>query len=210
MGQPASAASATPASPNPNHARNATTPWTATGCAGAGAARSPRPGALDEPHRLVSPTSKLSALLPVVLTMQEALRGKPSYSILDIGPGMGKVGLACREYLGTGLARLEAVEAESRYVTPLLWEIYDHIEVEDCRKSDTEYLSSFDLAIMCDVIEHMPASDGHQILQRFRGDVVITTPRSWFQNAECVEFPSETHHCVWTRRYSRACNVAGG
>jgi hypothetical protein len=53
---------------------------------------------------------------------------------------------------------------------------------------------------MLDVIEHMPIKDGHQLLQRFRGDVVITTPRRWFQNPEAAEgWPTETHHCVWTR-----------
>ena len=60
-----------------------------------------------EPHRLVSPTSKLSAL-PVVLAMQEAVSGKPSFSMLDVGPGMGKVGLAAGS-TWHGLARLEAV-----------------------------------------------------------------------------------------------------
>lgn len=144
------------------------------------------------------PTSKLSAALPVILTLTEATRGMDRFEMLDVGPGHGKYGLLAREYL-PNLGLLDAVEAESRYITPLLWEIYDTVICDDVRHWHEEQLD-YDVVLMADVIEHMPISEGLQLLQRTPGHVVVTTPRRFFQNPEAAEgWPTEVHHCVWTR-----------
>lgn len=143
------------------------------------------------------PTSKLSAALPVILALQEAVAGKTSFSMLDVGPGLGKYGLLAREYLH-GVDQLDAVEVESRYITPTLWEIYDCVHGNDIRDWSTDALSNYDVVLMADVIEHMPKEDGLALIDRIPGPAVMTTPSVWFQNPESEDgWPSEQHRSLW-------------
>jgi 2-polyprenyl-3-methyl-5-hydroxy-6-metoxy-1,4-benzoquinol methylase len=136
----------------------------------------------------------LSAALPVILALQEAVIGKASFSALDVGPGHGKYGLLMREYLH-GLDRLDAVEAESRYITPVLWEVYDRVMLADVRELDA---FDYDVVLMADVIEHLEKQDGRELLERITCPVVITTPSVWFQNPEADQgWPTERHRSIW-------------
>lgn len=140
------------------------------------------------------PTSKLSAALPVILALEEAVRGKHGFSMLDVGPGHGKYGLLAREYLPE-LAVLDAVEAESRYITPVLWEIYDTVIQGDVLEMES---FDYDVVLMADVIEHLEKQEGHDLLNRITCPVVITTPAVWFQNPEAGQgWPTEEHRSIW-------------
>ena len=143
------------------------------------------------------PTSKLSAALPVILALQQAVAGKGSFSMLDVGPGHGKYGLLAREYLH-GLERLDAIEAESRYLTPVLWEVYDTVQLGDVRDAPDSLLDAYDVILMADVIEHLEKQDGRELLERISCPVVITTPSVWFQNPEADNgWPTERHRSLW-------------
>lgn len=143
------------------------------------------------------PTSKLSAALPVILALQEAVAGKGSFSMLDVGPGYGKYGLLAREYLH-GLRRLDAIEAEGRYLTPVLWEVYDWVQLGDVRDMPSEFFDPYDVCLFADVIEHLTKADGHEVLARITCPVVITTPSVWFQNPEADNgWPTERHRSIW-------------
>ena len=143
------------------------------------------------------PTSKLSAALPVILALQQAVIGKSHFSMLDVGPGHGKYGLLAREYLH-GLDQLWALEAEARYITPTLWEIYDNVEHGDVREATGSFLSSFNVVLLADVIEHLEKPDGQALLERITCPVVITTPSVWFQNPEADQgWPTERHRSIW-------------
>jgi SAM-dependent methyltransferase len=144
------------------------------------------------------PTSKLSYAGPVIRTATNILRDQARYSVLDIGPGYGKYGLLLREYLGAGLEYVDAVEAESRYVGPRLFEIYDDVMVTDALRLEQAVYDRYDLVLLVDVIEHFTLTDGLSLLRRIHCPVVVTTPTRFFQNPESVEWPTEEHKSLWT------------
>lgn len=139
------------------------------------------------------PTSKLE-LTPVIVNM--AWEVAPT-TILDVGPGYGKMGLLCREYLEKPLV-IDAVEMEPRYVTERLTAIYDHVNVKDVTQLRPELLAQYDLVLLIDVIEHLEKPDGLRLLESITGNVIVSTPRDFFQNPECEEYPSECHRSHWT------------
>jgi 2-polyprenyl-3-methyl-5-hydroxy-6-metoxy-1,4-benzoquinol methylase len=116
--------------------------------------------------------------------------------VVDIGPGWGKYGLLCREYLHN-IDWLDAVEvSEGRKATQD--PIYDDVHVSDVRLF--KYWRCYDLALMIDVIEHMDHEDGHQILQKVLGDgcsVLVSTPKAFVEQSDARN-PYETHVSLWT------------
>lgn len=138
--------------------------------------------------------------MPVVLqachAQAERDRRGP-FSILDVGPGLGKYGLLLREYLHAPLV-IDAVEAERRYCTPRLRAIYDSIIVNDATKLHRHVLERYDLVVMVDVIEHLTEQAGRDLLDRIKGHVIITTPTVYFQNPEAARgWPTEEHRSFW-------------
>lgn len=65
-------------------------------------------------------------------------------SVLDIGPGFGKYGLLCREYLDIWNKwtyskdkwdiRIDAIEAFANYITPVHKYIYNNIYIGDAKE----------------------------------------------------------------------------
>jgi hypothetical protein len=137
------------------------------------------------------PTSNLH-LAPDVITLVD--QAHPT-TILDVGPGRGKFGVLCREYVPT-LNVIDAVEAWPDYVTDRLLCIYDHVFVEDVRNLEPETLASYDLVLMSEVIEHLPKEEGLALLDRIPGHVVITTPVEFFPSVNYP--PTEKHVSHWT------------
>lgn len=123
---------------------------------------------------------------------------KPTH-VLDIGPGYGKYGLACREYAGPQLRSLVAIETEPRYLTRFPWleAIYDDVYIGD-GKTPRLNQSEGGLVLMIDVLEHMTFEDGAEVLRKNRCPIIVCTPMEWFQNPEATEYPSERHRSLWT------------
>jgi hypothetical protein len=117
--------------------------------------------------------------------------------VLDIGPGWGKYGLACREYLPQ-LESLDAVEVpQGRYPTQDV--IYDSIFVGDIRDTPEHFFLPYDLVLLIDVIEHMSLEDGHELLarmQRAGPSVLVSSPTQFFDQ-HVDSNPYETHVSFW-------------
>lgn len=141
------------------------------------------------------PTSNLACWLSILNMAHEV---KPR-SVLDVGPGYGKGGLLCREYLPP-LDRLDAIEAEARYADQFPWldAIYDNVHLADVRAAPHAYFDAYDLVLMIDVLEHVTHDEGADLLRRIRPRVIVCTPRDFFQNPNVEEWPTEMHRSVWT------------
>lgn len=137
------------------------------------------------------PTSNLH-LAPDVITLVD--QAHPT-TILDVGPGRGKFGVLCREYVPS-LGYIAAVEAWAPYVTPMLYAIYDYVYVKDVRELTDETLAGYDLVLMSEVIEHLPKDEGLALLDRIPGHVVISTPEEFFPSVDYP--PTEKHVSHWT------------
>jgi hypothetical protein len=140
------------------------------------------------------PSSYADSFAPIVHT----LIGLDPKSVLDVGPGWGKYGLACREYL-PALERLMAVEVpEGRLCTQDT--IYDQVYTGDVRLfGNSEFWRRFDLVLLIDVIEHMPLDEGKALLSgiaRAGVQALVSTPRVFFEQ-HVPGNPHEAHLCVW-------------
>jgi hypothetical protein len=141
------------------------------------------------------PSSFVDAFAPIV----HALVDLKPLSVLDVGPGWGKYGLACREYVST-LERLMAVEVpEGRLPTQDV--IYDEVYTGDVRVfPNREFWQRFDLVLLIDVIEHMRHDDGERLLDRMiRAGcrVLVSTPKIFMEQHD-PNNPHEEHLCLWT------------
>ena len=136
------------------------------------------------------PTSFMQNIPDVVELMQKL---KPK-RILDIGIGNGKYGLLAHEYIDG--VEVDGVEAYEPYITDIQRAIYHNIFIGDVTKMDAKKLKGYDLYLMIDVIEHVPKSVGHRILQQLDGLVLESTPvedyRAHYENH------FEDHVSHWT------------
>lgn len=142
------------------------------------------------------PSSFASSFSPIV----NLLCARSAETIVDIGPGWGKYGLACREYL-PNLKTLHAVEVKQGRM-PTQDAIYDWVYTGDAR--DDVFTSRFwvrwELALFIDVIEHMTLEEGHALLQKILGSgvaVLVSTPRH-FMEQHVEQNPHEDHISLWS------------
>lgn len=124
----------------------------------------------------------------------------PHANILDVGPGYGKYGLACRELLNEKPERIDAVEKTVEYIDihRLVCQ-YDLVMDGDVCDLPDQVLAAYQVVIMVDVIEHIPFVDAYAVLARIPGRVVISTPVAWCQTDPGLP-PAETHVSHWTER----------
>lgn len=103
---------------------------------------------------------------------------KPS-TALDIGAGSGTYGKMIRNEF-PDIFTLEAVEVWGPYVEQFsLYGIYNQIYVCDVRHIDQGLTTGFDVAIIGDVIEHMPRHEAKAVLNRLisgNKNVIISFP----------------------------------
>lgn len=137
------------------------------------------------------PSSYLDSVLPVMHTVI----GLDPRRVLDVGPGWGKYGVMCREYLPE-LMVLDAVEVpEGRLRTQDT--IYDEVWEIDARRFGG--WGRYDLVLLIDVIEHMSKDDGHALLwgiQRSGPKVLVSTPKVFFEQHDDHN-PYEEHLSLW-------------
>lgn len=140
------------------------------------------------------PSSFAGSFAPIVNTLIHANPGR----VLDIGPGWGKYGLACREYL-PDLEFLAAIEVpQGRLSTQDA--IYDHVFVGDVRNAPDTTFAGYDVALLIDVIEHMTLDDGMQILSTIQENgccPLVSTPKQFMEQHDDLN-PFETHVSLWT------------
>ena len=133
-------------------------------------------------------------------------------SVLDIGTGFGKYGLLCREFLelwdgketyGKFRHRIEGIEIFEKYLTPVHAYVYDRVHVGDAAQVVQNLESSFELALLIDVLEHFDRPAGEKlvadILSRCRY-LIASVPRDNGQQGEMYENSHETHLAQWTAR----------
>jgi hypothetical protein len=136
------------------------------------------------------PSNNLISIFDIL----ETIRLINAKSILDIGVGFGKWGLLIREYFDLRpdekkgyddwSIRLDGIEANEKYLTPVHDYIYDHIfvgEAIDILSNNNLY---YDLILGIDVIEHFTKTKGLEFLNlcRNRGRTVfINTPNIYYK-----------------------------
>ncbi len=158
---------------------------------------------------LYMPTSFFSSITNV-MTLIMAL-DPPPRTILDVGIGMGKYGLLCREYLThwdrptrRALERIDGIEAYAPNVTALQKNIYDEIFFGDAREIlPTLQNDAYDLALLMDVIEHFDQRDGEKILrelQRVARVVLVSTPSFFYEQGKGRDDPFAVHRSFWSAR----------
>lgn len=116
-------------------------------------------------------------------------------SILEIGVGFGKWGVIARECLDAWKGhyhraqwqvRIEGIEIFEGYRNPIWAAAYDHVHIGDALTL-VKTLGHFDVALICDVIEHMEKPTGRELLNRLLNccdTVILTTPLSFWPQQE--------------------------
>ena len=117
--------------------------------------------------------------------------------MVDVGPGWGKYGLMCREYL-PDLLLLEAVEVKQGRV----WtqeSIYNNVHTSDVRDIDPALWADTELVLIIDVIEHMRKVEGQTLLKDIvnaGASVLVSTPKV-FAHQHDDHNPYEEHISLW-------------
>jgi hypothetical protein len=159
------------------------------------------------------PSSDIKQIFPIFDVLQTA---KPE-SILDIGPGYGKLGVLCREYLDVSPQfltetqypppqhlTLDCIEIFEDYISPLHRHIYDHIYIGNALTIlPTLKNEAYDMALVVDVLEHFSTPDAVRliasVLQKSKM-ALVATPRIGWTQLEVFGNAFEEHLTVWTKR----------
>lgn len=126
-----------------------------------------------------------------------------SDSVLDLGCGLGRYKLECREYIGVDIKENEHVDI-----------------VADIR----EWLPrmEYDVVLMLDIIEHMEKHEGVEVLEgvmEIAKKIILLTPIMWDDNNWSVELynnPYQEHKSLWSaddftsHRWRKVDNVMDG
>lgn len=141
------------------------------------------------------PSSYIDSVAPIV----KAIIGLSPQRVLDVGPGWGKYGLLCREYL-PDLQALWAIEVPEGRL-PTQDAIYDRVYTGDIRlfRSWPRW-HEIDVVLMVDVIEHLPLNDGHSVLKAIQAagcSVLVSTPQLFTEQHDDYN-PHEEHLSLWT------------
>ena len=129
-------------------------------------------------------------------------------SILEIGVGFGKWGVIAREYLDAWQGRfrredwqvrIEGVEIFEGYRNPVWDAVYDRIYIGDATRI-LNTLDSFDVGLICDVIEHIEKPAGRALINQLLAHcetVILTTPLSFWPQGEEHGNVNRKHLCLW-------------
>lgn len=140
------------------------------------------------------------------------VRLKPK-SILEIGPGFGKYGYLCREYLelwdgrdqyGDWQCRIDCIEAFPQYITPVHRQIYSNVYTGNALEILPGLNERYDLILMVDVFEHFTEEEGHRLLPSCllkAGHVLIASPKAVNDQEQSFGNEFEKHRFEWKRRH---------
>lgn len=140
------------------------------------------------------------------------IRKKNPSSILDIGPGFGKYGLLCREYLEIWnrkayskekwKIRIDAIEVFKEYITPIHEYIYNNILIGNAKKLITEINLRYDLILLIDVLEHFNKKDGNKLikdLRRISNSILLSIPKNIGTQGIMFNNKFEEHKGQWSK-----------
>lgn len=138
----------------------------------------------------------------------ERLRLLKPASIIDIGCGWGRWGFLAREFLELWEHRyapedwklhIAALDVHPGTWTPIHVYLYDETIQADV--SDWEPSRRYDVAVLCDVLEHMPKQDAEGVLAMLLGwcgAVLVGVPLgAWPLRAGFDGNPHEAHVARW-------------
>lgn len=135
------------------------------------------------------------------------LKERPE-TILDAGVGFGKYGVLCRELLDIASeryeksdwqVRIDGIEGFSEYRNPIHDYVYDRVYYGLIQEAPEKLETSYDLALMIDVLEHFSKEEGYRavdgLLKRCRL-LLISVPaipceQSYLSN------DLEEHKSIW-------------
>lgn len=137
------------------------------------------------------------------------MRERKPRSILDVGCGWGRWGFLAREFLELWehnyqkeqwQVRIDCIDVHPGTWTPVHDFVYDHKYEGDVREFKLPL--AYDMAICCDVLEHIPKEDSLALVQRLRDagtSVVIGVPlgEMWphYEGFDGNDFAG--HVCHW-------------
>jgi len=133
------------------------------------------------------------------------LRALQPSSILDVGVGMGALGMLARQTLDIAngnlprdswKVRIDGIEVFEPYRNPLWEYYYDAVALGEAREEVRKLERTYDMALCCDVLEHFDLDDAvqfaHEILNRARC-LLITTPNEPYRQAPTLGNNAERH-----------------
>jgi hypothetical protein len=141
-------------------------------------------------------SSLIQAYPPIV----QLLIDQDPESIIDVGPGWGTYGLACREHLQS-LQSLHALErSEGRRPTQAA--IYDWVYVGDTRDStyNAKFWARWQLALFIDVIDYLTLDEGQRLFSKILNantTILVATPT-----------PAPGHTSPWSRDAFASYDIA--
>lgn len=139
--------------------------------------------------------------------MVDQLRTLDPRSIVDVGCGWGRWGFLAREFLELWehrftprewQLRIDAIDVHPGTWTPVHEHVYDRCFETDIRTWEPD--RGYDVAIACDVIEHLPKDDGLAVLERLKdlcGAVLLGLPLGWGTRQGFDGNPYEAHLSSW-------------
>lgn len=136
-------------------------------------------------------------------------KNRPNLStVLDVGVGFGKDGFLLREYYEAKehhryqpkdwKLKITGVEIFEPYISDLQRSIYTEIIIGDVFAVLAK-LGKFELAILGDVIEHLPKEDGFKLIHELFNhveDIIIVTPKGLKEHSD-EDNPYEEHKSGW-------------
>lgn len=146
----------------------------------------------------------------IPLVIAEVLKLNPK-SVLDVGCGFGKYGVLLREYLDVirdkhynkseWVRRIDAVEVNREYITPLHEYVYSNVYVDGALKFLSGIKHRYDVILLCDVVEHFIKAKGVELLNlamdRCAKGVIGTTPNGYVKQDVWFNNISEVHRSGW-------------
>lgn len=120
----------------------------------------------------------------------------PNQTVLDVGVGEGKWG----KLLKGKVDRIDGIEVWKPYIDKYsLHSFYDILYNVDMVSFNFE--TRYDIAILGDVLEHLPRDKAEVFLNRLKGNIntiFLTIPVTvCTQTGEAIGNPFETHHYQW-------------
>jgi hypothetical protein len=136
-------------------------------------------------------------------------------SVLDIGPGFGKYGFLCREYLELWQGRysyeewkcrIDCIEGFGRYILPHHRLIYNEIYTGDALQILPDLETRYDLILLVDVLEHFTFGDGMALLRKClekADQVIVASPKVVNPQGDVFDNEFERHRFEWKRKHFR-------
>jgi hypothetical protein len=129
----------------------------------------------------------------------EMIRTINPKKMLDIGTGAGKYGIIS-SHVAPDCYKI-GVEVEESYIeTYKLNEIYDEMRIVDARSLMEQHDDYYDLVIIGDCIEHLPKSQGLDLLNflTYRSQYIIVLAPEFCIQGSVNGVGSESHVSVWS------------